>query len=262
MAIPILAYHAVSNVIGAGIARTTISQFRKQMTWLSQNGFSTITLHEYFTRHQNQLPVGAKSIIISFDDSYECLDAAAKIMSEFNFVGCCFVISDYVGKTNAWDYQFLNHRAMHADYSLLEKLLETGWEVGSHTKTHAFLPDLSISEVEHELYVSKAVLEKNLGIQIRSLSYPFGKCNESVIAVAKEAGYVLGVNLGMQPQSTINFMKLPRIGIYLFDFLPAFSKKIKLACQDSDIFLHFQRYISMFSYGSVVFNKIKTKLSA
>lgn len=259
MAVPILAYHSLSDKFEPGITRTTLSQFRKQMQWLYRNGFSTWTLQQYIQYNNNPLSAPENKFIITFDDAYSCLAEAAEIMSEYDFTGSCFAISDYVGKENSWDYQFLNHKLLHADYSLLRQLIAAGWEVGSHTKTHAYLPALSNAEIKQELQQSKSVLEDNLSEPVATLSYPFGKCTDDVCKIAQNCGFKVAVSLGMEPRESINWYNLPRIGVYLFDILPVFKNKFNQIRSDVHFYFQMQQIISKFSYGSVVFNKLRSK---
>lgn len=225
MAIPILAYHNISNKFEPGVTRNTIHQFKNQMEWLFRNGYQTITLNDYHAFESKTVSKSSKkTIIITFDDAYESLANAAAIMQEFGFIGCTFAISDYVGRSNLWDYQLLNRKIQHADYKLLKQLLLSGWEVGSHTKTHAFLPFLSDNEIIREIKTSKETLENHLNVSIKSISYPYGKCNAKIRKIAKDMGFQTGVSLGMKKTSQHDLMNLHRVGIYLFDIKPIFQK--------------------------------------
>ncbi len=228
------------------------------MNWLYRNGFSTSTLQEYWQYLYGAIKIPANKVVITFDDAYVCLEDAAEIMAEFGFRGCCFAISDFVGKSNSWDYQFLNRKLQHADYRLLRQLVSEGWEVGSHTKCHAFLPTIPHPTVFENLQQSKVDLENNLGVPVSSLSYPYGKCNKTICEMAKKCGFKIAVSLGMPRQQPHDLMNLPRIGIYLFDNIFLFARKIEQTCAGSDFYFQIQQIISKFSYGSIVFNHVKT----
>ena len=63
--------------------------------------------------------------------------------------------------------------------------------IGSHTCNHKDLTKLDPKEVLNELIESKSYLENLLGKEIYSMSYPFGKYNNSVKQKVLEAGYKL-----------------------------------------------------------------------
>jgi peptidoglycan/xylan/chitin deacetylase (PgdA/CDA1 family) len=54
-------------------------------------------------------------------------------------------------------------------------MLRNGMSVGSHTHSHSLLGKLSVEEQNHELGLSKKIIEENLGIECETLAYPVGK---------------------------------------------------------------------------------------
>ena len=256
MAIPILAYHLVRDQVDLGIARTTLKQFRRQMEWLKDQGYRSLTLSELNAKEVTQSD--EKAVVITFDDSYTCIENAASIMNDVGFSDVAFAVSEFVGRENAWDYQFGNRRFKHADHATLRSLLKVGWEVGSHTANHEYLPGLSDTHVIHELRRSKEQLEDELGSEISTISYPFGRTSATVIQRAKETGYKVGVTLGMK-QNSSSELSLPRLGIYLFDTLKSFEAKLRCIEQNKHAYFAMQRFITAFSSGTVLLNKIRKK---
>jgi peptidoglycan/xylan/chitin deacetylase (PgdA/CDA1 family) len=61
--------------------------------------------------------------------------------------------------------------------------------IESHTHTHKILNKISDNEVKYELAESKKVLENLLTKEIKSICYPEGKFNDSVIDKSKNNGY-------------------------------------------------------------------------
>ncbi len=262
MLIPVLAYHDVSDKISPGIARVTLGQFSRQMAWLRENGYRSLTLSHYIhslTNDPASLDI-SRDVLITFDDTYETIDRAAEIMAAHGLVATTFVISRFAGKANSWDYQFFGHSKRHADFAMIRQLLDAGWEVGSHTHTHAHLPDLPPEKIREELSLSRRILEEATGEKIRSISYPFGRANDITISIARETGYQAGVTLGMAVASdpaAIDPLALPRIGIYLFDGLRGFRQKCRSRDRDKLArYLRYQRMISSFSAGTVLWKKI------
>jgi len=60
---------------------------------------------------------------------------------------------------------------------------------GAHTKTHRNLCLLKDEEVLREMIDSKNIIEKELGQKIKEFAYPFGRLDERVVRLAKEAGF-------------------------------------------------------------------------
>jgi peptidoglycan/xylan/chitin deacetylase (PgdA/CDA1 family) len=69
---------------------------------------------------------------------------------------------------------------------------ECGMEIGAHTWSHAFLPDLSADALHHELVGAKAHIEARIGKSVTSFAYPNGQYRDAPDALAKivaESGY-------------------------------------------------------------------------
>jgi hypothetical protein len=74
----------------------------------------------------------------------------------------------------------------------LRKLSAMGFEIGSHTMTHALLSDVPEADARRELVDSKHALEDIIGAQVSALCYPCGKFNRRAMRLVREAGYTLG----------------------------------------------------------------------
>lgn len=61
--------------------------------------------------------------------------------------------------------------------------------IGSHTVTHPILPKCSVAEVEHELTLSKTLIEKILGRACGLFCYPNGDFDAGTRAAVGTAGY-------------------------------------------------------------------------
>jgi hypothetical protein len=59
-----------------------------------------------------------------------------------------------------------------------------------------------ILKVKEELEVSKKVIEKNLGISVKYISWPWGECTEEGVKLAKIAGYEACLSLQKMPINT------------------------------------------------------------
>lgn len=83
---------------------------------------------------------------------------------------------------------------------------------GSHTENHVILTNESFSKVCSELSDSRVKLEKITGNKTTMFSYPNGSVNNSVLKLAKDAGYQIGCTTQVScigPK--VDKMLLPRI---------------------------------------------------
>lgn len=75
----------------------------------------------------------------------------------------------------------------------IRKLAEDGHEVGSHSITHALLPQLADEDLARELEGSKEALEAQLQREVPSFCYPNGDHDARVVAAVRKAGYAHAV---------------------------------------------------------------------
>ncbi len=178
--VPILMYHRVAS-FGATGELNVVSQksFDRQMKYLKKHGYHVISLDDLIQGITKGVLFYRKSVVITFDDGYEDNYAKAfPTLKRYGFPAIIFVISDSVGKEG-----FVNWK----------QLLEMqGQEIliGSHTRSHAYLPDVpSQEQLLDEIVNSKRDLEKALGTEIKYFSYPSGGYTEEIKEMIVNAKY-------------------------------------------------------------------------
>ncbi len=255
----VLAYHLVDRRFDAGIAWTTPKRFEKQIAWLAEAGYRTLSLSEYL---QHRYPASEKRVVITFDDGYRSLmQYALPVLSRHHFRATVFAIAGYIGRPNLWDVKFFLPNFQHLDWDELRALMAAGWEIGSHSLNHDYLPSLTDGELRHDLSTSRKILENNLQAPVAHLSLPFGRGNERVYRAARDAGYVSVSTLGNPEFILPNGIKIiPRRGVYLLDSMRSFRRRVQ-APPDCKRQYWRQRAISAFSMGTVIVKSLKKNLS-
>lgn len=71
----------------------------------------------------------------------------------------------------------------------LRTLVQRGHEVGSHSMSHALLPQLDDAALTYEVAQSRRVLEDRLGCPVETFCYPNGDVDARVLRAVKAAGY-------------------------------------------------------------------------
>ncbi len=84
------------------------------------------------------------------------------IMNEYGFTATVFVCTEYIGKSNDWNFKDKTKRT-HLSFNELMTLQHNGWEIGSHGVTHQSLLKLNDKEIDIELIESKKILENVFG---------------------------------------------------------------------------------------------------
>jgi len=110
--------------------------------------------------------------------------------------------------------------------------------IGSHTRSHALLPQVTPQVMAEELTLSRQVLEQKLGRPVKHFAYPDGRfCRESINAVA-DAGYQGGYTICSHRDASHPTLTIPRKVFWehtCSDRRGHFSPAI-LSCQVNGIF--------------------------
>jgi len=182
--VPIVVYHIVrpsypSDDRQVKALAQTPEVFDAQMKYLADAGYNVISFQALENYFKIGTPLPTKPIIISFDDGWgDQFEYAFPILKKYHYAAIFFVFTNPIGTHGflTWDN--------------LRTLRDAGMTIGSHTRSHPYLTKIvNPTTLWNEIYESKKVLEKNLGVTIDEFAYPFGKYNATTTAMVKKAGY-------------------------------------------------------------------------
>lgn len=118
-------------------------------------------------------------VILTFDDSAQGYtdDGSVKLMNQYGFRGVAFF------QVDCKDWQ---------NMAVWHDLVNRGWEIGSHSWTHAHLNNLNNAGLIHEVNESKNWIEQTFNIKVFSFAYPYceGSKNSTVLQAIRNAGYL------------------------------------------------------------------------
>ena len=124
-------------------------------------------------------PSPQRRVAITFDDGCASdLDVAAPALEAAGFGATFFITVDWLDTPG-----FLTRAA-------LRELAALGFEIGSHSLSHAYLAGLPNLQLQRELAESRARLEQIAGVAVRRFSCPGGRWDANVARVARDAGYI------------------------------------------------------------------------
>ncbi|MBS1272327.1 MAG: Poly-beta-1,6-N-acetyl-D-glucosamine N-deacetylase [Candidatus Marinimicrobia bacterium] len=222
---PILVYHKVNARFEFGITRVTPHQFERHIAGLIDAGYQPVTLSTLMNS-----PDRDDLVAITFDDAYESVYINAfPIMEKYGAKSTSFVITDFIGKINHWDVNLGWLRFRHMDAGQMREMLEAGHEFGSHTVTHENLLEMTDSEVDYELMVSKETLQDILGTEVKYVAFPFGRFARRVVELSEKAGYEAGCVFAPYNHKTLEEDNriIYRNGVYLTDTVRSILSKIR-----------------------------------
>jgi peptidoglycan/xylan/chitin deacetylase (PgdA/CDA1 family) len=201
-AIPILMYHSIDESKINSYAAVSPDTFHHQMKFIKNKGYNVISLTEYCQLIKTKKTVPRNSVVITFDDGYKDNLEAMKILHALELPATIFVIVDKIGQDDYLSTQDINW--------LLDN---TKIEVGSHTYSHAYLPDTSDDLIEKEITTSRHELEDIFKCQVKTIAYPIGGFNRKTLKEVAQTGYLCACATNRGFSKKLNRFALRRIKI-------------------------------------------------
>jgi len=172
--VPIIMYHHVDYQGHSKAITTSPERFTTHMDYLKRHKFNVISLEQLVEATINQRRLPRNSVVITFDDGYDDNYVYAyQTLKKYNFPATFFVAGVKVGNDEymTWDQ--------------LREMIHNGYEIGSHTWNHQYLPgkerDLQVKEISG----GKELFEKRLSRPVKFFSYPSGGFSERVKQMTK-----------------------------------------------------------------------------
>ena len=220
---PVLVYHKIDFKREIGLTTITPDEFEGQIRHLLRGGLEIGPMSELLDSSIQNSTQPRCAIV--FDDAYESVYRYAfPIMSKFGLRATIAVVTDFVGEYNSWDLTF-GRRYRHVSWEQLKELVNAGWEVASHTQTHADLTRLTRAEVGLEVANSKKTVEDNLHNKVRLLVYPYGRYDSTAANAAIQGGYDWATGFFNHNGVPANYC-IPRRSVYSIDSQGLLDQKI------------------------------------
>jgi peptidoglycan/xylan/chitin deacetylase (PgdA/CDA1 family) len=180
--VPILMYH-VTKSAPAGTPYPDLwvspADFKGQMQWLDDNGYTGVTMEQLFDYWDQGWELPDKPVVISFDDGYPSHDRVArKVLAGYGWPGVLFLELNNVGSPKTGFTK-----------GMVKRLIDAGWEIGSHTVSHPDLTKVGADELRFELVESRKRIKSEYGQDADFFCYPAGRYDDTVVAAVERAGY-------------------------------------------------------------------------
>jgi len=208
--VPILLYHRFGPVVADGMTVTN-AVFESHLTYLRDNGYTVIPLRQlvdYYLRKGPPPP--SRSVVIVADDGHRSVYTDMyPLVRKYHIPVTLFIYPSAISNASyamTWDQ--------------LRELKKSGlFDFQSHTYWHPkfkedkkkFSPSEYERSVEMQLRKSKERLEKELGVKVDMLAWPFGLYDEELMGKASSSGYVAAFTIERHHTSASDTpMTLPR----------------------------------------------------
>ena len=180
--VPILMYHHIAAA-PAGVPNPSLwvrpARFAQHVRALRRAGYTAVTLGRVWRAWHGlgALRLPRRPVVLSFDDGYpDQVFHALPVLQRERWPGVLNLTVDFL--------------PVLGGVPAVERLLAAGWEIGSHSVTHADLTTLDPAALEAEVAGSRTQIRALLGGGAFFFSYPNGRLNAAVVAAVKAAGYI------------------------------------------------------------------------
>jgi peptidoglycan/xylan/chitin deacetylase (PgdA/CDA1 family) len=163
-------------------------KFRRQLRYL-RSRYTVIGLDDYRrAAHSAHSPLPSNPLLITFDDGMRnCLTAALPLLESERLPASFFVITglmhDGDERSLEWTAADDSRTVSWTDAACLSS--GTGYEVGSHTASHKWLPALEDDRLMAEIEDAALEIRRRLGKPDLALAYPWGGRDARVVRAAQ-----------------------------------------------------------------------------
>jgi len=206
--VPILSYHAVDySYSGYSV---TPEQLDAQMTWLMQNGYTVITLWQFWDAAFGSGTLPANPVVLTDDDGWTSAITFADVISRYGLTATYFIN---------------NVSPLTADQ--IASLAQRG-SIQAHTVDHAHLAGMDFDSQVAEIAGNMAYLQQITGQPVSFLAWPFVEWDDSAVQAAQASGIIGAFSEGgiTAQIGALDPYHIPRIMILSGDDLNTFIAKV------------------------------------
>ena len=182
-----------------------IEQFEAHLDVLGNSNYNIWPLGKIVDHLQQGLNLPDKTVAITIDDAYQSVFKEARPrLKARNFPYTVFVATQPVDRGHSG----------YMSWDQIRILQDEGVQIGSQTRSHPHMHEISITDAEDELKISNQRFLEEIGQRPKLFAYPYGEYNLDVIELVKQAGFdaAFGQNSGIA-HGYNGFFELPRFAM-------------------------------------------------
>ena len=162
------------------------ARFGRQLRWLRRRGLRGVAMSELLRARRDG--GGERLVGLTFDDGYgDFVTEVLPALRRYGWTATVFVVAGALGDHNRWDEPGPRKPLMTAEQ--VRRVAGEGIEIGSHSLSHARLPELSAGRLADEVGRSREVLAALAGRPVDGFCYPYGSFGDREIEAVRAAGY-------------------------------------------------------------------------
>ncbi|MGQ0432477.1 MAG: glycosyltransferase [Microthrixaceae bacterium] len=226
----VLAYHAITDVDDPVLKEWMVSPrtLDAQLTALQRAGCTFVDGSTFLEILAGRTTAPKRAILLTFDDAYaDLVPTVEEILRRHHAPAVVFAVSALVGATNQWDQHLGASILPLLDCNGLRRLTDGDVEIGSHSRTHRDLTTLPDTALAEEVAGSVEELAA-LGLpRPRMLAYPYGECDDRVVASVAASGLDAAFALADRVAAPgSNRFEVPRFEVRVHDSGPSLVRRL------------------------------------
>ncbi len=197
--VPVLLYHEISEAREVNPYTESIADFRRQMKYLKENGYKTLTTSQLVQYMQDGASIPEKAVVITFEDGYaSAYSRVLPVLENYNFHALLFVRGSFIDSSEKLTPAPLT-------WAQIRDLARSGvFEIGSdayepdalHQKTGESVSQYK-TRVEKDLTKVTAKISTVIGENTAAISWP-GRPPAQAVSIARKQGYRYFFTVGKQ----------------------------------------------------------------
>jgi peptidoglycan/xylan/chitin deacetylase (PgdA/CDA1 family) len=220
--VPMLMYHVVADPpAGASLRELYVDPqtFNDQMEALHKQGYAGVSLNQVYNAWFKGGELPQKPVVISFDDGYRGQYLYAR--PELRKMGWPGVLNLLVRAYTQPDGELTPR--------MVERMIDSGWELDSHTIDHLDVTKLSPGNLRLEIGRSRAILQHRFRQPVNFFCYPAGRFDSRAVRAVQDAGYLGATTTQEGLASKAAMFKLQRIRVDGSDGVAGLEQKLSVA---------------------------------
>ena len=232
MLTPVLQYHKISKPRRDSRVRgafTPPRRFRRQMSYLKEQGFNFYTASELIRYFHSVGSFPRRSVAVTLDDGWhDNYTNAFPVLRELGIKATIYIIPASIGQMSTAATTVSGDRGYpHLSREEILEMSDSGIEFGSHTMSHQWLNQISDSEVKSEIETAKREIENLVQKPCWTIAYPAGYFSDIAKRAAHDAGHIAAFSTIYGPTDAVDLFALNRVEILRRDrFTFQFARKV------------------------------------
>lgn len=213
--VPVLMYHSVKEKPKNEYEMNTAT-FERQIKYLAANGYTSLSIDQYYSMINGEMMVPKKPVLITFDDgASDNYTKAFPILKKYKLKATYFVVANW-----------LDTKGYLTSYQV-NKLAKNNIDIECHGLNHERLSQFSSDEQYKIVYAAREKISKISGKEVNYYAFPYGDLNLDAMMNLYNMDFKMGLSsISGISSNNDNRYCMKRIYISGYDSFTVFKNKL------------------------------------